>query len=204
MNVARINMSHGSHKQHGNTVALLKKARAETHTPLVIMLDTKGPEVRVGPMNGDQILLEKGQQLSILKQQNDKTNGAITLNPAHIVDDISLGAQVLFDDGYVASKVIEKKTEGVTVKIENSGLVKSSKGVNIPHVDLSLPAVTEQDIKDIIFGCEQDFSYLGDFPKSLDVLVIAGTFGCNPFIWEKNDGKAGVSETRLSTEHPIV
>ena len=110
MNVARINMSHGSHKEHGKTIALLKKAREETDTPIAIMLDTKGPEVRVGPISGDQIFLEKGQQLSILKQESNKINGAITLNPAHIVDDIPLGAQVLFDDGYVASNSLPSYT----------------------------------------------------------------------------------------------
>ena len=173
MNVARINMSHGSHKQHGKTIALLKKARVETKASLAIMLDTKGPEVRVGPINGDQILLEKGQQLSIVKQQSDKTNGAITLNPSHIIEDIPLGAQVLFDDGYVASKVIEKRAEGVTVKIANSGLVKSSKGVNIPNVDLSLPAVTGQDIKDIVFGCEQGVDIIAaSFIRSSDHIEI--------------------------------
>ena len=169
MNVARINMSHGSHMEHGKTIALLKKARKETDTPLAIMLDTKGPEVRVGPISGDQIFLEKGQHLSILKQENNKINGAITLNPAHIVDDIPLGAQVLFDDGYVASKVTEKRANEVTVKIENSGFIKSSKGVNIPNVDLSLPAVTEQDIKDIIFGCEQGVDIIAaSFIRSSD------------------------------------
>lgn len=173
MNIARINMSHGSHKEHGKTIALLKKAREETDTPLAIMLDTKGPEVRVGPISGDQIFLEKGQHLSILKQESNKINGAITLNPAHIVDDIPLGAQVLFDDGYVASKVIEKRADEVTVKIENSGLIKSSKGVNIPNVDLSLPAVTEQDIKDIIFGCEQGVDIIAaSFIRSSDHIKI--------------------------------
>lgn len=169
MNVARINMSHGSHKQHEKTINLLKKARADTKNPLAIMLDTKGPEVRVGPINGDQILLKKGQELSIVKQCNDKTNGAITLNPAHIVDDISLKAQVLFDDGYIASRVIKKNAEGVIVKIENGGLLKSFKGVNIPHVDLTLPAVTEQDKQDIIFGCQQGIDIIAaSFIRSSD------------------------------------
>ncbi|MCB1106797.1 MAG: pyruvate kinase [Chlamydiia bacterium] len=151
MNVARINMSHGDYDQHKKTIDLLKKARKEKKIPLAIMLDTKGPEVRVGSLPAP-LVLEKG---SLLKISQNPGEGEITLEPVGVIKDIKLKAQVLFDDGYITSKVIEKHPDFLVVEIQNPGVLKSQKGVNIPHAELDLPAVTERDISDIKFGCEQ-------------------------------------------------
>ncbi|MBF5059339.1 pyruvate kinase [Candidatus Neptunochlamydia vexilliferae] len=153
MNVARVNMSHGTHEQHEETIDLLKKAREEKEIPLAIMLDTKGPEVRVGLLKAP-IELKKGDHLTITKE------GEVTLTPFEVIKDVKMDAQVLFDDGYITSKVIAKEEDSLTVEIQNPGTLKSQKGVNIPHADLSLPAVTEQDIKDIEFGCKNNIDIL--------------------------------------------
>lgn len=157
MDVARINMSHGTHEEHKETIALLKKARKEKKVSLAIMLDTKGPEVRVGPMEEGALNLEKGQHLKITEKPQ---KGEITLDPFNVIQDIKMGATVLFDDGYITSKVVEKHPDFLTLEIQNPGLLKSHKGVNIPHAELDLPAVTEQDMKDIIFGCKQGMDLL--------------------------------------------
>ncbi len=156
MNVARINMSHGTHESHRETITRLKKAREEKGASLAIMLDTKGPEVRVGKIEGDTLHLNQGDLLTICKNKAEVKAGEIYFTPERVVDDIPLGAQVLFDDGYMTSKVVEKHETSITVEIANSGVLKSSKGVHVPRVDLSLPAVTDQDIADIIFGVKED------------------------------------------------
>ncbi len=154
MNVARINMSHGNHEMHGETIALLKKARKERDVPLAIMLDTKGPEIRVGQVEGDGLVVQTGDQIKLGK------GGDITLTPLNILDEVEMGANVLFDDGYISSKVVEKGKGSLTVKILNPGVIRSHKGINIPHAKLNLPAVTEKDIADLEFGIKEDIDII--------------------------------------------
>ncbi len=168
MNVARINMSHGAYDKHKETINNLKKARKEKGIALAIMLDTKGPEVRVGNLSSP-IVLEKETHLKITK---DPAQGEITLEPFEVTQDIKMGAQVLFDDGYISSKVTEKHPDFLVIKIENSGVLKSQKGVNIPHAELQLPAVTERDIADIEFGCTNGIDILAaSFIRSADHII---------------------------------
>ena len=165
MNVARINMSHGAYDKHKETIDNLKKARKAKGIALAIMLDTKGPEVRVGNLSSP-IVLEEGTHLKITK---DPAQGEITLEPFEVIQDIKMGAHVLFDDGYITSEVVEKHPEFLVVKIENPGVLKSQKGVNIPHAELQLPAVTERDIADIEFGCKNGIDILAaSFIRSAD------------------------------------
>jgi len=172
MNVARLNMSHGDHDQHRETIRMLKEARKEKGLPLAIMLDTKGPEIRVCKIKGDAIALQKKQTLKILRGHVEGSEEAISLNPPEIVDDIPLHATVLFNDGYISSHVIEKTKKGIVVEIKNNGILRSQKGVNVPHAELNLPAVTEQDIQDIIFGCEQGIDLLAaSFIRSADHIL---------------------------------
>lgn len=156
MNVARLNFSHGTHEQHLNIIDMLKEARQSRGVPLAIMLDTKGPEIRLGKMENDQVAVEKGQKLLLVAKECEGNAKEVHIDPSYILEDLKPGVRVLFDDGYISSKVIEQTPEGVLVIIENSGLLKTRKGVNVPNTTLSLPAVTERDIEDIKFGCEND------------------------------------------------
>ncbi|MCB1068588.1 MAG: pyruvate kinase [Simkania sp.] len=172
MNVARLNMSHGNHEQHREMIRMLKNARAEKGVPLAIMLDTKGPEIRVGKIKGDAIALNKKQTLKIMRGEIEGSDEGISFLPPTIVDDIPLHATVLFDDGYINSHVIEKTKKGIVVEIQNNGVLRSQKGVNIPHAALNLPAVTQQDIQDIIFGCEEEVDLLAaSFIRNADHIL---------------------------------
>lgn len=161
MNVARINFSHGTHAEHGEVIANLKKAREEKGLPLAIMLDTKGPEIRVGMLPEEGKALKKGMKLFLVPCSKEKVKeDEIPIAPGHILGDLDKGLDVLFDDGYITSKILEVGEERVQIQIKNDGVLKSQKGVNIPFADLNLPAMTEQDIADIQFGCEQDVDYI--------------------------------------------
>jgi pyruvate kinase len=155
MHIARLNMSHRDHQGHKEMIEMLKRAREEKKRPLAIMLDTKGPEIRVAAIENESLKLNHGQKLRIFRNPVKGSDQGISLVPATIVDDIPLDATVLFDDGYIASRVIEKTEERVTVEIEDGGILKSFKGVNIPCAKLKLPNVTEKDREDLIFGCQQ-------------------------------------------------
>lgn len=156
MSVARLNFSHGTHDEHLQMIEMLKQARKEKGVPLAIMLDTKGPEIRVGKVKNDQIHLREKQRLLLVKEfiVGDETRLHVT--PPHVLDSLEIGTRVLFDDGYIISHVVEITNEGVLVEMENSGILKSQKGVNIPGAAIDLPAMTEQDRKDIAFGCKHD------------------------------------------------
>lgn len=155
MNVARLNFSHGTHAEHLTVIQNLKKAREERNMPLAIMLDTKGPEIRVGKLKSDIQLIAK-QKILLVKEEIQGDETRLQITPSIVVDALDVGATVLFDDGYICSKVIEKQQGGIVVEIQNMGILKSYKGVNIPGVFLDIPAMTAQDVEDIIFGCMHD------------------------------------------------
>ncbi len=159
MNVARLNFSHGSHKEHLQVINHLKKARKEKNIPLAIMLDTHGPKIRVGRLPSGQITLEPGQRVKLVVKESEKLD-EIPIHPIEVVDAMLPGMNILFDDGYIVSKVIEKTDKSAVVEIQNSGVLKSGKGVNIPGAQIPLPALTETDIEDIKFGCKHDVDYI--------------------------------------------
>jgi pyruvate kinase len=167
MNVARINFSHGSHAEHGKIIDLLKKAREELKVPLAIMLDTKGPEIRIGKIKEGKTVLKSGQRWRLLKESIEGDDTRVSITPPHILDQVHIGATLLFDDGYITAKVVEKDTSGLSVEILNNGTIGSTKGVNIPDAHLCMPAMTDTDIADIRFGCE----------KGID--IIAASFICS-------------------------
>lgn len=156
MNVARINFSHGTHNEHLKIIDLLKKVRSDLKVPLAIMLDTKGPEVRLRKIKGGEIYLPPGHHWRLVKEKEEGDLESCTISPAKILEAIEPGQEILFDDGYVSSTVIEKDLDGVVVEIKNGGVIRSGKGVNIPGLNFFQSAVTEQDVLDIRFGCQQD------------------------------------------------
>jgi pyruvate kinase len=155
MNVARLNFSHGTHEEHLQVIEHLKKARAMLKMPLAIMLDTKGPEIRIGILPKGELVVRAG---SLLRLVREKTEDADTLPivPGLALDCLEMGTKVLIDDGYITTEVVKIEKESIHVRVENEGVIKNNKGVNIPHADIPLPAMTERDIQDIVFGAKND------------------------------------------------
>lgn len=174
MNVARLNFSHGTHEEHKKSIDLLKKVRRDLGIPLAIMLDTKGPEIRLRKIEGGEVYLPFGHKWKLTKQEVVGNKAQVSISPPHVLDTLNLGTIVLFDDGYISSQVVETDSDGVTVEILNGGPIRSGKGVNIPDANIVLPAVTEQDIRDIRFGCQEDIDIIAaSFVRSAeDVLTI--------------------------------
>ncbi len=174
MNVARLNFSHGTHEEHFLMINYLKEARERLKQPLAIMLDTKGPEIRLGKLKGGQVILKASQKWHLVKKEELGDETQVMIHPPYILDQLERGTQILFDDGYISSEVIEKTKEGVIVQINNGGLIRSGKGVNIPNAHLNLPVVTAKYIEDIKFGCQQDIDLIAaSFVRSAEhVLTI--------------------------------
>lgn len=156
MNVARLNFSHGSHEEHAETIRLLKAVREEMNIPLAIMLDTKGPEIRIGKLVHGEVTLKPGQRWQLSKEVFFGNDKRVTVTPASILDKLHIGLNVLFVNGYITSTIVEINLDGVVVEIEKGGIIKSNQGINIPSASLDLPALTENDINDIKFGCRED------------------------------------------------
>lgn len=174
MNVARLNFSHGNHEEHLQNIERLKQARQELNVPLAIMLDTKGPEIRIGKIENGEVPLQQGQKWLLSKQEFIGNAKKVTILPAAVIDNLKIGTTVLFDNGYISSKVVDVIPEGIIVEINNGGIIRSSKGVNIPNISVNLPAVTEKDIADIRFGCKNDIDIIAaSFVRSAEhVLTI--------------------------------
>lgn len=174
MNTARLNFSHGTHEEHLKVIDILKTVREELKVPLAIMLDTKGPEIRLRKLKDGEVKLKAGHRWMLVKENIDGDENRVTVTPPSILDKLKVGLRVLFDDGYVSSKVVEMTSEGVIVEIENPGVIRSGKGVNVPYSSLDLPAFTEKDIEDIRFGCKNDIDIIAaSFVRSAEhVLAI--------------------------------
>jgi pyruvate kinase len=174
MNVARLNFSHGTHEEHLKVINTLKEVRKELQVPLAIMLDTKGPEIRLGKLKGGEIKVSAGQRWKLLKENVEGDENGVSITPPFILERLKAGMRVLFDDGYVSSEVVETSSDGVIVVIDNPGVIRSGKGVNIPNSSLGLPAFTEKDIEDLRFGCKHDIDLVAaSFVRSADhVLAI--------------------------------
>lgn len=160
MDVARINFSHGTHEQHEQTILKLKEARSRLKVPMAIMMDTKGPEIRIGKIKDGQMVITPGNRCLLVKEPCEGDRERIQMTPEPVHSDLKPGMRILFDDGYISSYVVATNNDTITIEFENGGILKSGKGVNIPNVKLNLPAVTQTDIKDIRFGCYHDIDII--------------------------------------------
>lgn len=159
MNVARLNFSHGTHEEHEKNIGLLKRARKETKKPLALMLDMKGPKIRVDKVQNDALVLKAGQKIRLV-EKGDGSFDAVPFHPFGVVEALHIGMTILFDDGYIIGKVAEVSPKEVVVEIQNPGVLKSGKGVNIPGAILPLPAMTPSDLEDLQFGCRHDVDFV--------------------------------------------
>ena len=155
MAVARLNFSHGTHEQHGETIRRLKEARKRCKKPVSLMLDTKGPEIRTGAVKDKGITVKKGDRLLLVKEAVEGDEKRLSIRPQEVLNYLKVGTKVLIDNGYIQSKVVSISKDGVEIEFENNGVILSSKGINIPDIEVPLPTLTERDIDDLKFGCEQ-------------------------------------------------
>ena len=156
MNVARFNFSHGSHDYHRAGVERVRRVSAELGIPVAILLDTKGPEVRTGVLeNGEKVHFETGDKTIITTDDGVVGNHErFSLDFKNLPNEVSAGDHILIDDGLLDFVVDSVEGTDIHCTLANAGDLGEHKGVNIPGVDISLPAVTERDREDIIFGCE--------------------------------------------------
>ncbi len=160
MNVARLNFSHGTHESHGRTIAILKELRQKRQVPLAIMLDTKGPEIRLGQVESPIKVCPKDRLTLTNKEILGSKETGVTLYPSCVFPYIKEGASVLIDDGYIQAVVVHAQENSVEIEFQNSGEIKSNKSLSIKDIDVALPFMTEKDIADLKFGVEQELDLI--------------------------------------------
>ena len=175
LSVARLNFSHGTHEEHKAKIDVIKKVREELDSSTAIMLDTKGPEIRTRDFENGSIELIKDQEFILTVRDILGSDEIASVNYEGFVRDVKEGDTVLIDDGLISLKVIEKINDtDLRCMVKNGGTVKNKKGINVPNVQISLPALTQKDIEDIKFGIEQGVDYIAAsfIRSSADVISI--------------------------------
>ncbi len=161
MDVARVNMSHGTHQEHAATIEAARSAAAELERPLAILLDLSGPKIRTGQLrNHKPILLQAGQQLTITTREVPGDSTIISTNYTHLPKDVSIGDRILLADGLIELRVEQVRQTEVECRVVNGGELGENKGINLPGVKLSAPSLTEKDHADLRFGLEQQVDYI--------------------------------------------
>ncbi|KNZ42890.1 pyruvate kinase [Acetobacterium bakii] len=174
MNVARLNFSHGSHEEHAARIQRIKEVRKELGIPVAIMLDTKGPEIRTGELAQGKVNLEAGKNVVLTTETISGDENRFSISYDKLPGEVSVGSRILIDDGLIQLEVEETKGTEINCKILNGGSLGSRKSINLPGVKIELPALTEKDRSDIIFGIKQkvDFVAASFVRKPQDVLEI--------------------------------
>ena len=161
MGVARFNFSHGTHEEQLSRIATLKKVREETRKPVAMMLDTKGPEIRTGLLVDHQkVTLTAGNTVTLTAGDFPGTAEHLAITYDLLCEDVSEGSTVLVDDGLIELRVEKVEGKDIICRIINGGVVSERKGINVPGVRTQLPAITEKDVDDILWGISQGFDII--------------------------------------------
>jgi len=160
MNVARFNFSHGSYDEHKQRMDRLKRIREELGLPVAILLDTKGPEIRTGSFKGGKVVLTEGKSVTIRHDDILGTAEEFSVTYKELPDDVEPGTRILIDDGLIELLVLEVQDRDIVCRVENGGQVSDKKSINVPGVELRLPALTEKDTEDILFGIKNEIDFI--------------------------------------------
>ncbi len=184
MNVARINFSHGTHEAALITMNRIKAMRKELDLPVAILLDTKGPEIRIKDFKNDKVELKAGEKFTLRTDDCEGDETQVSITYKNLPKDIKAGATLLIDDGLIELEALSVKSDKIVCEVKNGGVISNKKGVNVPNVSLSMPYMSQKDISDILFGIEQDVDFIAaSFVRSAaDVLEVRN-------LLEKNGGQ---------------
>jgi pyruvate kinase len=160
MNVARLNMSHGSHGEHRDTIQILKKLRQRLEMPVALMLDTKGPEIRLGDFPGGPVTLKAGDKFILTAKETPGDAERASMSYAALPRQVSAGDAILCNDGSVELRVADVSGEEVLCEVVRGGKIGSHKGINLPGKQLDLPFLSDSDKSDLIFGIENDVDFI--------------------------------------------
>lgn len=161
MDVARFNFSHGNHEEQKSRMDLLKNVREDLDKTVAILLDTKGPEIRTGVLEGGKkVTLKEGEPFILYTDEVEGNEKGCSITYPDLPKDVKKGNMILIDDGLIELDVEDVQEDRIICRVANGGELGERKGVNVPNVKVNLPGITEQDRKDILFGIEQGIDFI--------------------------------------------
>ena len=174
MNVARFNFSHGSHEEHKQRIDMVRAASQKLGIPVALLLDTKGPEIRLGKFKNGSIMMEAGKDFTLTARDVEGDETIASMNYKELPQDVKAGDHILLSDGLVNLEVVSVEGEDIHTKILNSGKMSDRKRVAVPGIAINLPAVSDTDADDIEFGCRMNMDWIAAsfIQRGKDVLTI--------------------------------
>ena len=202
MNVARLNLSHGSHDKHRQQIAILRAAASDLGKNIAIMIDTRGIEIRTGLLEGDSASLLPGERFSLHTDERSGNASGVSITYQKLYEEVRRGTPILLDDGAIELEVENVTDNVINCRIIHGGLLGNSKSVNLPDTQLAISAVSPENrddiVKELSFAAENDVDYIAasfvqsadDIYKMREILVEKGAL--IPII-AKIENKAGVA-----------
>lgn len=170
MDAARFNFSHGSHEEHKERLDRVKRVRAKLGVHIPLILDTKGPEIRIGTFENSSVVLEEGQSFTLFSDSETVGNeSGVGVTYPYLAEDVEKGNVILIDDGLVSLTVTAVDGTNIICRVDNPGKISNHKSINIPGVNIDQPYISKRDRDDILFGIENDVDFIAaSFMRSAD------------------------------------
>lgn len=174
MDIARFNFSHADHEEHLGRFKKIVALRNELNIPIATLLDTKGPEIRIGTFRDKKIQMKEGQTFILTTRDIEGDETQVAISYPELIHDIKIGSTILIDDGLIEMTVTDLTSTDIICQVKNSGNISDRKGVNVPGTFLSMPFISEKDREDILFAIKQGYDFIAaSFVRSAkDVLEI--------------------------------
>ena len=160
MDVARFNFSHGPHDEQRGRIQKLRELRKKYDRPVAALLDTKGPEIRLGCFKDGKVFLEEGQIFTFTNKDIEGTNECVSITYKELYKDVQPGGHILVDDGLVDLEVQDIAGKDIVCKVINAGVIGDRKGVNVPGANLKMPFISKKDHDDLLFGIQEGFDFV--------------------------------------------
>lgn len=177
MNVARLNFSHGDHDYHKDNIETVKKVRKRLNSPVALMLDTKGPEIRVKTFKNGRVTLKDGDIFTLRSNDVEGNEKEVSVTYAKLPSQLAEGTKILLDDGKIELCVVKAGEDFAECKVVCGGVLSDKKGINLPNVPISMPYLSERDKSDILFGIENDVDFVAaSFVRNKDDVIALRKF----------------------------
>ncbi len=169
MAVARINFSHGSHLDHARRIKIVRRLADELGCSVAILADLQGPKIRVGLLPEEGLSLVEGEMVDLVDQPSFSNPGTIPIPHPEVLRDVCPGDRILLDDGLLELQVVNCDGHLARARVVAGGILKSRKGLSLPHTSLKLPSVTDKDQADVAFAVQQGVDYFAlSFVRNAD------------------------------------
>lgn len=172
MNVARLNFSHGTHEYHEETIEMFRRVRDRLHMPAAVLLDTKGPEIRLRDFEKESVILKKGEEFTLTSEEILGTEKIAAISYKDLPSQLKEGNKILIDDGKVTLEVLSTTEKEIHCKVIVGGKISNHKGVNVPNVHLNFEYLSQKDKEDLMFGVKHDVDYVAaSFVRSKEDII---------------------------------